>query len=52
MKKSLLNLAVAMASVRGDYVLPTPISQEHRGKGHNKQAHKNNYKQKRKGKRK
>ena len=24
----------------------------HRGKGHNKQAHKNNYKQKRKGKRK
>lgn len=53
MKKSLLNLAVAMASVRGDYdyTLSTPISQDYRGKGHNKQPHKNNYKQKRKGKR-
>ena len=33
-----------------EYLKSYPI--KHRGKGHNKQAHKNNYKQKRKGKRK
>ena len=47
MKKSLMNLAVATASIKSDYTLPLPINQYYRGKGHNKQAHKNNYKKKR-----
>ena len=33
------------------YYLQAPMIPKTRGKGHNKQAHKNNYKQKRKGKR-
>ena len=39
-----------MASI-GHYKLQMPMIPKTRGKGHNKKAHKNNYKQKRKGKR-